>query len=610
MRSYIFTERIGTTLLATAFALAACGGTAGVPRGPEPEPAPLPEAEKQLVIAHAGQAEPAQPAPLLSILQEELGRSMETLGKTADPTSYFLAYEVVEGHGFSISGSFGALLSSSQSRGRLLDVDLRVGSHELDNTHQARGIDGGLAEMLDRGPVRLPLDDDPLAIKKVVWLATDRKYKAAAERLVKVKAGKRVKVEEEDRSDDFTRESPSSFIEPPVEIDLDLRRWEKLVREWSALFERHEGILSCGVQVWAHDHTRYLVSSEGSRIQTAGKHLRLAISASARADDGMWIHRFESYDAESEQGLPGDDAVREAIAELAAQVLALREAPLAEPYSGPALLSGEAAAVFFHEIAGHRLEGHRQKDEQEGQTFARKLGEKVMPDFIDLYDDPRIRSLNGTSLNGHYRFDNQGIPAQKALLVERGVLKTFLMSRAPARGVDRSNGHGRRQPGYAAVARQGNLMVDPARTTTPKALREALLREVRRQNKPYGLRFDRIQGGFTLTGRVLPQGFKINPVMVYRVYPDGREQLVRGVDMEGTPLSALSEIIAADNDFRIFNGYCGAESGSVPVSAVSPSLLLRQIEVSRKSKSSERPPLLGPPPLQDEAKNHEDRGGA
>jgi TldD protein len=588
----------------------ACGGTPQAARAPEREKLELPEATKQLVMERAVPVAESEPAPLLQILEQELARGMQELGEKADPPPYFLAYEVTEGHGFTVTGSFGALVSSDDSRGRLLDVAIRVGEHALDNTHAVRDIPEGLSSMMDRGPVRLPLGDDPLAIKNALWLATDRKYKAAAERLIKVKASKRVKVEEEDRSDDFSRESRAVFIEPPLGLDLERARWEKRIRDWSAMFRAHPRILSSRVQIWANAQTRYLVNSEGSRIQTSGTRFRLAVSAAARADDGMWLHRFESFDAESEEALPDDAAVRACIEELTGQVLELREAPLAEPYSGPALLSGEAAAVFFHEIVGHRLEGHRQKDEEEGQTFARKLGEKVMPDFIDLYDDPGIRVLNGTSLNGYYRFDDEAVPAQKALLIERGILRTFLMSRAPARGIDRSNGHGRRQPGYAAVARQANLVVDPARTTSAGALRGALLEEVRRQKMPYGLRFARIEGGFTLTGRALPQGFKINPVMVYRVYPDGREQLVRGVDMEGTPLSALSELIAADNEFRVYNGYCGAESGSVPVSAVSPALLLRKIEVSRKSKSAERPPLLGPPPPRAAAGPGAEGGGA
>jgi predicted Zn-dependent protease len=218
-----------------------------------------------------------------------------------------------------------------------------------------------------------------------------------------------------------------------------------------------------------------------------------------------------------------------------------------------------------------------------------------MPAFLDVYDDPTLYTLNGTDLSGHYLFDDEGVTAERANLVRDGVLGGFLMSRSPIRGFDSSNGHGRRQRGYRVVSRQGNLIVDPSETTTTEGLKTLLIAEVKRQEKPFGLRFSEITGGYTNTTRAGAQAFKVLPVMVYKVYPDGREELVRGVDVEGTPLAALGQIMAAANDFQVFNGVCGAESGWVPVSAASPSLLVRQIEVARREKSAERPPLLPPP---------------
>jgi predicted Zn-dependent protease len=276
---------------------------------------------------------------------------------------------------------------------------------------------------------------------------------------------------------------------------------------------------------------------------------------------------------------------------------ALRRAPLADPFIGPAILEGRAAGVFFHEIFGHRVEGHRQKNEEEGQTFAKKIGEPIMPPFINVYDDPTLSRIGDVDLNGFYQFDDEGVVAQRANLVEGGVLKGFLLSRSPTRGFDHSNGHGRRQEGRTVVSRQGNLVVEPKVAVPVTELRRRLREEAKRQGKPYGLLFRDISGGFTNTARGGPQAFKVLPIIVYRVWVDGRsDELVRGADLVGTPLSALSRIMAAGDDYQTFNGYCGAESGFVPVSATSPSLLVQQIEIERRDKGNDKPPILAAPP--------------
>ena len=328
----------------------------------------------------------------------------------------------------------------------------------------------------------------------------------------------------------------------------------------------------------------------------------MTIEASLRAEDGSWLRRVESLDAPSVDALPSDAQVQATVQRVIDDLLALRSAPVGEPFVGPAILEGRAAGVFFHEVFGHRVEGHRQKDDQEGQTFAKKIGQRVMPEFVDVYDDPTISMLNGVPLNGFYRYDNEAVGAQRVDLVDHGVLRAFLMSRSPVHGFAHSNGHGRGAPGMSVVARQGNLIVHPQRVTTSEELKAQLLAEVKRQGKPYGLRFVEVEGGYTNTERNRPQSFKVIPILVYRVYPDGHEQLVRGLDLEGTPLSALAVILGAGGEMEVFNGYCGAESGWVPVSAASPSLLVKQIEVARKEKGHAKPPLAAPPPLVSEGR--------
>jgi predicted Zn-dependent protease len=294
--------------------------------------------------------------------------------------------------------------------------------------------------------------------------------------------------------------------------------------------------------------------------------------------------------------LPSEQKVRESFRAVLDMVLALRTAPLVEPYTGPAILLNRASGVFFHEIFGHRIEGHRQKDVEEGQTFTNMVGKPILPTFLSVIDDPTKARFQEEDLRGFYRFDDEGVPASRVNLVEQGVLRTFLLSRSPVLGFTQSNGHGRRQPGRQVVSRQGNLMVESTKAVTFPKLRDLLVQECNKQNKPYGYLFEDITGGFTTTSRGGPQAFKVLPVVVYRVYADGRtNELVRGVDIVGTPLACFSKILATGDDPAVFNGTCGAESGWVPVSAVSPSILVEQIEIEKRERSQDRLPILPPP---------------
>ena len=281
---------------------------------------------------------------------------------------------------------------------------------------------------------------------------------------------------------------------------------------------------------------------------------------------------------------------------IARDLIALRKAPVIEPYSGPAILSGQSAAVFFHEIFGHRIEGHRQKDEESSQTFTKKIDHPVLSEFISIVDDPTMKSLAGITLNGYYQYDDEGVKAQRVVVVKDGVLKNFLMSRSPIAGFTKSNGHGRKQAGNRAVARQGNFLVEASRTVREKELRRLLIEECEKADKPFGLMLAKVTGGFTYTGRGLPQAYKLAPVMVYRVYTDGRpDELVRGADLIGTPLVSLNKVIACGPQAEVFNGVCGAESGHIPVAVISPSILTAEVEIQKAKKSMDRPPLLPPP---------------
>lgn len=532
---------------------------------------------------------------ILQAMELEIERTMTTLADQPDPP-YFLSYEITETHGKSLQSSFGTDGGRTENRTRLLDIDLRVGDYQLDNTHQVRGDFEGFGFRRGFSYVPIPLDDEVDAIRTILWHRTDAKYKKAKELLTRIKTNVQVKVEEEDKSADFSREEPARYLEEPVSLALDEDIWREKIKRYTAPFSAHGEIYQAQAVLQAQTRTRWHASSEGTRLRTSQPAYRLFISAVTKADDGMELPRYESFFARDLDDLPGDEAVLAAVGRMIADLLALREAPVVDPYTGPAILAGRASGVFFHEIFGHRVEGHRQKKESDGQTFKKKIGQRVLPSTFDVVFDPTLKTFGSRDLAGFYRFDNQGIVARRVSVVEDGNLERFLMSRSPIEGFSHSNGHGRGQPGYAPVARQSNLLVHVRDAVSPAELKAQLIERLLAEGKPYGLRFEDIQGGFTLTGRTIPNAFNVLPILVYKVYPDGREELVRGVDLIGTPLTAFSKILAADTDIGVFNGTCGAESGGVPVSAASPGILVAQIEVQKKSKSQERAPIL-PAPL-------------
>jgi TldD protein len=542
----------------------------------------------------AGSSQQAGKGVVLKALEEEMQRAKQILTHQAEPAPYFISYQVFETEMTNISASRGALRNSSSNRSRFMDVDVRAGDYQFDNSHQLRGQPDFTSAF--GGSVPLPIENDLDSLKSAIWLETDRKYKAAVERLIQVKANRSVRVQEEDKSADFSREEPQSVVLPLASLKISVADWEKRTKELSALFNQYPEILDSNVALTTEATNRYLVSTEGTSIQQPRTHFRLSLFATTKAEDGMELYRFESFDAHTLDRLPNDAVVKKAIEEIAKDLKALRAAPVIEPYTGPAILSGRASGVFFHEIFGHRIEGHRQKNENEGQTFTKKINQAVLPDFISVYDDPTAPKAAGADLNGHYLYDDEGVKAQRVTVVENGVLKNFLMSRSPVSGFDRSNGHGRKASGFKVVGRQGNLMVQASKTVSDEKLRQLLIEECKKQDKPFGLVFKDISGGFTITGRGFPQSFQVTPIMVYRVYTDGRpDELVRGADLIGTPLISFSKIIASSDKMDVFNGYCGAESGFIPVSAVSPSILTAQIEVQKKPKSSDRAPILPPP---------------
>ncbi len=531
---------------------------------------------------------------IVGILQAELSRNVEVLKQQPVP-AYYTAYTLHDSRSTQILASFGAIDRSDDNRQRFATVEVRVGDYQLDNTHPIRGDVRALSPRLLQ--VSLPLSDEEKPIRLALWRATDRSYKQASEALTRVRTNVAAKVQDENPAPDFSRELKQEYSGSPASYTLDIPAWEARLRRISAIFSEDPLVLRSQVSLTVEADNRYYVNSEGSQIVTGGVGGRILIQGVTKAEDGMERPLYTSFFATSPDGLPPETQL---VAEARAMIdllARLRKAPLVEPFSGPAILSGRAAGVFFHEIFGHRVEGNRQRNADDGQTFTSRVGLPVLPSFLSVTFDPTVKKIGNVELMGHYLYDDQGVKAQRVTVVDNGVLKTFLLDRAPLKSFPKSNGHGRAEPGFLPVSRQSNLQVESSKTVSREQLMTQLRDEARRQGKPFGLLFENIEGGFTTTGRGSPNAFNVLPNVVYRIYTDEREpELVRGVDLIGTPLAAFGKIIATDDRIDVFNGVCGAESGGVPVSASSPALLVSEVEVQKKFQSQETRPILPAPP--------------
>lgn len=542
-----------------------------------------------LFTTYGGAWPPKQKDVLLATMQEELHRAQAKLGKL-DPPAYFISYSAHDEDLSIVLGLQGSIVNSTQLHTRQGDVVIRVGTRTLDNAHEENRLSA-------INSAAMPLTDDHDALAHSLWHLTYQQYRRAANTYLNIKTKTQVQAKEEDTSGDFSEEKPQRHLDYQQPAPApDQHVLEDMVRRYSAMLGKYPYIYNSAVIIGA-DRTRFrFVSTEGSEVVSPRAIIRISIQGETLADDGMELMRVETFEAEDLNHIPPAEQIEARVKKMASDLKDLRGAPVAEPFEGPALLSGRAAAVFFHEVLGHRLEGQRQKGENEGQTFTKKINEQVLPPFLTVTDDPTQRTLGGTQLAGWYDYDDEGMAASRVDVIQNGILKNFLMSRMPIKNFSQSNGHGRAQAGRMPTGRQGNLLVTSSHMVKTEELRQQLIDEVKKQGKPYGLYFEDIEGGFTLTQRQMPQAFQVLPVLVWRVYPDGRpDELVRGVSIVGTPLSALSHILVTGDTTEVFNGMCGAESGNVPVAAAAPAMLFSDIEVQRQAHGLNRAPILPPP---------------
>lgn len=530
---------------------------------------------------------------LFKVLKKELRRNIKKLKMRDYNSPYFIAYRISDVTNYTLSAEYGGITQNSNNKYRIAYVEVRVGNYKFDNTsYNGYGLGSSIGE---NKKYYTTIEDVEASLRHSLWLLSDISYKEAINQYMK-KRGMNIFKPFQEGLVDFTKEKRVEYIEKPVEYKIDTEKIKSLVKKTSEIFKDYRNIIDSQVYFDGRVRRIYFINSEGTKIFTQQPAFYLRISARARAEDGLSLENFKTFFVISPENIPDEKMLIDSARKVAENLTELQKAPLMEPYSGPAILSSQVAGVLFHEVLGHRLEGERQRSEREGRTFAKKIGEKILPEFISVIDDPTLREFNGIPLAGFYKYDDEGVKAQRVELVEKGILKNYLTSRTPPKGFRKSNGHGRASDFQKPMGRMGNLIIKSKNEHSYDELKNMLLKMLKKQGKEYGFILKKARGGETNTSSYGFQAFKATPVLVYKIYAkDGKEELIRGVEIVGTPLVTLNKIIATGNDYGVFNGYCGAESGFIPVSTVAPSILVSEIELQRTSQNKKRPPILPPP---------------
>lgn len=540
----------------------------------------------------------AAPLDLVNFLQAEMHNNWRDLQRADSLKPYFIGYRLNDTLQHRLVANKGGMVSDQSGRSRAFQVEVRLGNRRMDNTHPMReALD--FAQWGGFQNVNCPVDSNPVWLHRALRTATDFAYRAARDQFQKIQQNMQVRPVTGDTGFDFS--SAPGLKEKADQIPMFASRRDldslaaKLLRV-SRHFRRPNWVYGSSVEYKELLVRKILVNTEGAALEHYEKLGTLSLYVETKAEDGMVLWLAKDWSFRDRNQLPSEDSLGRVADSLIQRLQVLRQAPIMETYSGPVLLLNTAAAVFVHEVFGHRVEGHRQRAVDEGQTFVQKIGKPLTLKTLRIEDDPTSQTLGATELNGFYRYDDEGVKARRTPLLWDGVFQDFLFSRSVISPHGHSNGHGRAMLGANVVARMGNTRLTCTKPLPASVLRDSLLSLLRLSGKPYGLMVHELSGGFTYTGRDLPQSFKLEPLFVTQVFTDGRsDRVVRGVDVSGTPLQSLAQILAAGDDPAVFNGHCGAESGWLPVAAISPSLLLGSLEFESRNKDQNRPPLLAPP---------------
>ncbi len=525
---------------------------------------------------------------LIQAMVAEISRSMRSLRAPRHPKPYFISYLIRDSHSLNLSARYGALYQDKDERRRSCYAEVRVGSYGYDQTSKG-GLDETQEEQEQAELFELPIENNIDSFRFSLWRLSDAKFREAVSKF-HGKKSRDVSFLDQNRSfPSFQKPDgnpPKDFKVPRLnEYQIDIEYWRDYLKKSSAIFKKYPEIKNSYVEFNVEKTTKIFVSSEGVK--------RVWQEPVFSLHSYFWFHTRKldqdysvvNHVAELSE-LP---SLNDFTKEIKIRIEQYRSVENGEPmtsFAGPVLLSAKAAGLFLHEVVGHRLEGSRLLSESEGRTFKDKLHQKIMHEDLTIIDDPGVKLYRGKTLLAHYPFDDEGSPGKRALLVERGILKGFLTTRSPLKKQGhQSNGHARNQIDERPVSRMSNLIIESHSLLDWEGMKRKLIEEIKRQKAPFGMILLDVEGGETDTDAYNFQAFMGQITRAVKIYPSGKEKYVKGVDFVGTPLSSLSHIIAVGKDSEVDNGFCGAESGTIPVSTVAPALLMSTLELQAKSPS-------------------------
>jgi predicted Zn-dependent protease len=560
----------GFTIATGALALAAFSAAA-MPGMPAAISAATDDAEKTAATPNAHPA--AGGDAMLEALLTELDRSKSQLKMDQVDPPYYIEYRVNDVDDYSAEATFGALSQSQRVRYRVLRVVVRIGDYKQDSYY---GIGMGETNIL-------PLDDDPIALRHQIWLATDDAYKEAVEALTEKQAALKQFSAETNPIDDFSKAPVVSLIEPTVALKLDEAAWKKTIEDATALYRQYPDVQSVSAQLRFSAINAYLVNSEGTVTRTGKTTYGLTLNSAAQAEDGMRLTRNPFWMVAKADELPSRDKLMAESKKMLDTVVALRKAPIVEEeYRGPVLFAPDAAGDVIGSLVGTNVLGRKPQLGRPNRTtgaFATSFKTRVLPNFITVIDDPTLKDFDGKSLVGNYDVDDDGVKPQPVTLVNNGTLVNYLVGRQPIRDFPISNGHDRAGAGTFPSPSLGVLLVKSSDAQSPEDLKKKVVQMITDQGKPYGYRVETLGPGNS-------------PRLLYRIYPDAHEELVRGAVFNELDVRALrSDLMSVGNDPLVSN-----RPGGIATTVISPSLLFDELEVKRADTSKEKLPEYPPPP--------------
>ncbi len=551
-------------------------------------------------------------------MQDELRRSMKSLKMENMEKPYYIQYTVLDTRELTIAAQFGALTKADEIKKRTLKVGLRVGDYTFDNSEF---IDKNSFRSSFGRPKRITIENDYNNIRHDIWLATDQAYKNALEELSDKKAYIKTNVQSEEVPDFSKAEKGKSIITIDDTMKVDKNKWEQIAVRLSGILRRFPAINASGVELTVWLNYKYYVNSEGMFFVQPEKLAALSAYATTQAADGMKLKHHVPFYAETIDGLPAEKVLAAGIEKMAEELTALTKAPVLKEYIGPVLFSGQASAELFTQLLAPHFSGQRPplsnmpRMSAAPSKLARRMNRAVLPRDISITADPTIADFQKTSLIGSYKVDDQGVPAAPVKLVEKGVLKTLLMSRRPRKDIPKSNGHARSNDRGKVGVHLSNLIISSEKGKPYKELKAELIDLCKDQQAPFGLLVKTVDNE-AITGKELSfsffsrgsQGPKLStPVMVYKVYvKDGREELVRGVSFGDINVKSFRDILAAGNDYYVHNRLLnsgggmfaflmGGRSTGIPGAVVAPSVLFEELELKKSSEGIKKPPLAAHP---------------